>query len=118
MFGAVVGFFMLIFGVFFFATATKDGDAPGPVIAFVAIWLLICLAGIVYNLINATSGVPDRIIEVSEEESGQSPANATDAVPPLRPTADRLRELDNLMAAKLISDAEYQAKRQDLLSQL
>ena len=102
---AVVGVFMLIFALAFFSQAKS---APGPVVAFLVVWVLAAIGGIIYHLVNATraGGVPTEIIE-SDSDSDSSNS-----------TADRLRELEDLRSRKLISDSEYETKRQKILNEL
>src|SRR5262245_11902436 len=91
---AVVGVFMLIFGRVFFA---KAKDAPGPVVAFLVVWVLAVIGAIIYHLVNATQpgGVPTEIIE-SDSDSHASSS-----------TGDRLQELEDLRSRNLISESEY-----------
>ncbi len=102
---AVVGVFMLIFALVFFSQAK---NVPGPVAAFLVVWVLAVIGGIIYHLLNATQpkGVPTQIIE---SDSDSSASNST---------AERLQELEDLRSRKLISDAEYETKRQKILNEL
>jgi ABC-type multidrug transport system fused ATPase/permease subunit len=103
---AAVGLvFMLIFGISFFSQAKA---APGPVIAFMVVWVALLVAGIIYHIANATSpgGVPTQIIE------------SEDDVPQSKSTAERLQDLEDLRNRKLVTDAEYAAKRQDILREV
>jgi protein-S-isoprenylcysteine O-methyltransferase Ste14 len=102
---AVVGVLILIFGIVFFSQAK---DMPGPIVAFLVVWVLAAIGGIIYHLLNATQpgGVPTQIIE---SESGGAASGST---------AERLQELEDLRSRKLISDAEYETKRQKILNEL
>ncbi len=102
---AVVGVFMLIFALVFFSQAKAP---PGPVIAFLVVWVVVLIGIIVYHLINAAKpgGVPTEIIE-GEDDVAQS-----------KSTAERLQELEDLRSRKLVSDSEYEAKRQDILREV
>jgi hypothetical protein len=66
------------------------------------------IGGIIYHLVNAArpGGVPTQIIE-SDSDSDVSGR-----------TADRLQELEDLRSRKLISEMEYQTKRQKVLNEL
>ena len=62
---ALVGVFMLIFALIFFSHVKA---APGPA-AFVVVWVIAVIGGIIYHLVNATRprGVPTQIIESDSE---------------------------------------------------
>jgi hypothetical protein len=102
---ALVGVFMLIFSLVSFSHVEA---APGPAVAFVVVWVMAVIGGIIYHLVNATrpGGVPTQIIE-SDSDSDVSGS-----------TADRLQELEDLRSRKLISEMEYQTKRQKVLNEL
>jgi len=102
---AVMGGIMLIFAFVFFS---QVNDVPGPAAAFLVAWVLAAIGGIIYHLLNATrpKGVPTQIIE----SDGECAASNS--------TADRLQELEDLRSRKLISDAEYATKRQQILNEL
>ncbi len=104
---AAVGIFMVLFvGVLALFPGSKSVMIP----LFFVVWVLVAAGVIAYHWTNATrrGGVPTNIIE-SEEDAGD--------VPP-RPAADRLQELEDLRARQLISEPEYQAKRQEILREL
>lgn len=102
---AVIGVFMLIFAFTFFS---KVADVPGPAMLFMAVWVLALIGIIIYHIVNATrpGGVPTQIIETEERNV------------PSNNTAARLQELENLRSQKLVSDAEYESKRQEILKGL
>ena len=102
---AVVGVLILFFGIAFISQAK---DAPGPAVAFMVVWVLAAICGIIYHVLNATQpeGLPTQIIE-SESDGAASGS-----------TAERLQELEDLRSRKLISDAEYETKRQKILNEL
>ncbi|MDB6064189.1 MAG: hypothetical protein JWR26_397 [Pedosphaera sp.] len=108
---AIVGIIMVIFviGFIFTVGATSSGaKVPPAIILFVILWILLAIIGICYHLINAMSdSAPATTIIESE-----------DGLPQPRTAADRLRELDDLRAKKLVSDSEYEAKRQVILKEL
>ena len=103
--GAAVGIFMLIFGIAFFSKVEK---MPGPAILFAVVWFAGLIGIIGYHIANASRprGVPTQIIETESE------------IPESKSATERLRELEDLRANKLISDAEYDTKRQKILNDL
>jgi hypothetical protein len=102
---AVVGVFMLIFAIAMFSQIKA---APGPVVIFLVVWVLALIGIIGYHFVNATRprGVPTEIIE------------GEDDLPQSRSSAERLQELEDLRRRQLVSEAEYQSKRQDILRQV
>jgi hypothetical protein len=99
---AVVGVFMLIFGIAVFSQAE---GLRGPAMIFLVVWVIAAIGIVVYHIANATrpSGVPTEIIE-GEDDAAEA-----------KPAAQRLQELEDLRSRKLISDTEYEAKRQEIL---
>jgi len=99
---ALVGVIMLIFAIVFFSQAKT---APGPVVAFLVVWVVAVIGIIIYHVANATKpgGVPTEVIE-GEDDDAQA-----------KSSAERLQELEDLRSRKLISDSEYESKRQDIL---
>lgn len=107
----------------FLASCTEDIDSAQ---SAAALWLglaavvflaLAIVAGIRYQA-RVTSGL---LRQMQGGAPGQMPARPghAPAFPPAGPTvAHRLEELTRLHQQGLITDAEYQAKRQDILSQL
>lgn len=104
---AVVGLFMLIFAISFFSSVPNH-RGNGPMSLFLAVWFVGVVGVIVYHIMNATrtGGVPTEIIE--SEDGDAAPKSAT----------QRLQELEDLRSRKLISEAEYESKRQEVLKQL
>jgi hypothetical protein len=104
-FAAVVGVFVLIFAIVFFSQAE---NTPGSVAIFLVVWVMALIGGIIYHILNAPrpKGVPTAIIE---SESDSSASNSA---------VERLQELEDLRNRKLISDAEYETKRQMILNEL
>lgn len=99
-FSAAVGIGMLVCVALFFVSPAVAG------IAFVALWLLVMVGLIIYHLSNATSGrgVPHTRFEM-QGQAGQSDQAA------------RLRDLEKLRQDGLISEAEYRAKRTDIMGE-
>jgi hypothetical protein len=102
---AVVGVFVLILAIIFLSQVK---NTPGPMLLFLAVWFVLLIGGIGYHLMNAArpGGVPTQIIEGEDEVSGQ------------KSSSERLQELEDLRTRKLISDTEYEIKRQEILKQL
>jgi len=105
-FGAIVGVAMLFFAIAFF---TKTGAPPAPVAMFLVVWVLVLIGIIVYHVVNATrpGGVPTKIFESSDDGAVES-----------KSIAARLEELESLRSQQLVSDAEYEAKRREILGEL
>ena len=97
---------MLIFALIFFSQI-HDAPMPGPVMAFLGVWFLVLICIIGYHVINAASasGLPTTIVE-SEDH------NPTESI------STRLKELEELRSSKLVTDAEYATKRQEILKGL
>ena len=105
-FGAIVGIAMLIFAIGFF---TQTGAPPAPVAMFMAVWVLALIGIIIYHVVNATrpGGVPTKIFESREDGAVES-----------KSIAARLEELESLRSRQLVSDAEYETKRREILGEL
>jgi hypothetical protein len=106
--GLVVGVFMLIFGIVFLANiASHENKLPGPVIAFMIVWFVVLIGIMAYHASNAfgKKGMPTTIIEAEDTTDSQSPS-------------DRLRQLEDLRQKNLITETEYQSKRQEIVSKL
>lgn len=103
---AFIGVFMLIFALAFFS---KAGTGGGFISLFLVVWVLAVIAVIIYHVTNAVrpGGVPNNIIE-SEDDASPAPKSS----------AERLRDLEELRNCKLISDAEYERKRQEILNEV
>ncbi len=102
---AVVGVFMLIFAIVFFSQAKAP---PGVFAIFLFVWVVALIGIIIYHVLNATrpDGVPTEIIEGEDDVSAP------------KSSVERLQELDDLRSRKLITDAEYAAKRQEILKEV
>ena len=102
---AVVGVFMLIFAIVFI---TQEKALPAVAVVFFVVWFVALIGIILYHVLNATrsGGVPTEIIESEGDASAA------------KSSAERLRELEDLRSRKLISEAEYEAKRQEILKEV
>ena len=101
---------MLIFGLAFFSQA----KSPPPIFGlFLFVWFAAVIGAIIYHVVNATrpGGVPTQIIETDDDVS-QTPA------PKAKSSSERLQELQDLHNRKLISDTEYETKRQEILREV
>ena len=98
---AVVGVGMLV-TVTLFAFATGVGVA-----AFLALWVLVVVSIVGYHIRNATSdrGVPHTQVDFTAHHDA----------PPAADFADRLRELEKLRQDGLITEDEYQRKRDEIM---
>ena len=81
---------------------------------FLVMWVVALVGVIIYHVTNATrpDGVPTSIIDADAESKDE------DNVSPRKSSAERLKELENLRTQNLISDAEYETKRQEILRQI
>ena len=105
--GAVVGLFMIFFGIGFTRQmwAAKD-NPPLFVKAFPIVWTCIAASICIYHLTNLIRrrGVADRIVETDQSDSA------------LSRTEQRLKELSDLRAKSLITEEEYQQRRTAILN--
>ncbi len=107
--GLVVAVAMLIFGIVFFSAVTKDsGSERGPVTAFMIVWFLVLGIIIVYGLYNLTSRKGVVEIETGPEAPDAPETGDFDA---------RLRKLDGLRKDGLVTEEEYQAKRNAIMTE-
>jgi len=113
--GAIVGFFMMIFGIVFFATVSQEStfDDGGQIIsAFFILFILTALCITVFYAWNFFSDKGVSVFDVNIE------SDSTTAPPPADDAATRLRQLDKLKSEGLINDEEYTRKREDILKGL
>lgn len=111
---AVVGILMIIFVVANVAPKVKPdptpfghpkADSTGEV--FMVVWIMIAICIVGYHVLNAIGGAPPtEVIESVDEEK------------PARSVEDRLKELAELRSRDLISEAEYETKRQEILKEV
>jgi hypothetical protein len=106
-FGAIGALVFLIGGC-----ALMNSSPVRPPAVFQFIWVAICVAGLANSLYNAVSdsGIASEVIQEEVIEDNNSPRE------PARDTASMLRELESLRAEGLVTEEEYQAKRQAVLS--
>jgi len=102
---AIVGLGMLATVVMFFVSPLAG------VSAFVVLWVVALLAIIGFHVANAVSprGVDHTRMNFEVTSSGSSTGE--------KPHAARLRELEQLRKDGIVSDAEYQSKRADILNE-
>jgi hypothetical protein len=102
---------MLVLGAMLLANVSQNHgfEQPGGNFAlyFMAFWLGLVVVGIVYNLRNVVSGniPPTEVIDVIEEDDEGD-------------LAQKLRQIRDLRNEGLITESEYQKKRQSLLDRL
>ncbi|MCX6239035.1 MAG: SHOCT domain-containing protein [Bacteroidia bacterium] len=114
--GLVVGIIaaaaMLVFGIFFFAVLTEEGAGIGQVFMIFWIFMVLVIGGYyTYSLINydknSDAGVGG-VIEMDNASNIREIETSFD---------DKLRKLENLRKEGLINDAEFAAKRQEIMEQ-
>ena len=99
--GAIIGAVILLTGI----GVMSQAPAFHP---FFILWILVGVFVVGYHIVNAVSGrAPATTIIESEDEPAES-----------RPASDRLRELEELRAQRLVSESEYEAKRQEILKEV
>jgi len=101
----IAGVGMIAFGIYFLA---QTGGHP-----FIIVWLLVAAGITIYHAVNAFGGKKIHT-EVIDYEDVDDP---TEPPPPTRP-ADRLRDLQKLRDDGLITEAEFERKRREILREL
>ena len=106
-FGAIGALVFLVGGC-----ALMNSSPIRPPAVFQFIWVAICLAGLANSLYNAVSdtGIASEVIEEEIVEDNRPPRE------PARDTASLLRELESLRAEGLVTEDEFQARREAVLS--
>jgi hypothetical protein len=99
----VVSLFLPLGPVFVFVA---EGDARPFVALFALIWVAACIAILIYSA-KTLKLVKAGKIEIAELGDGDQPRDSA--------FAQRLRDLDALKKEGLVSDAEYQTKREQIL---
>ena len=102
-FGGIVGIIFTCIGLFVAIPAAG---------AFGVLWTLIALAMTVYQFAMAAGKVSAGSWSIEEEDEGR------DGAPGGKSAQDRLTELQNLYDRRLITQEEYEAKRQEILKDL
>jgi hypothetical protein len=113
--GAVVLVFFFIFGLGMLSESTKDSGFGGPppiFVGFILFWLFAVFMGFIYHLKNATSDEVPPTNVVEYEIDSPNPLTPSQSV------ADQLRELEQLRRENLITQAEFEAKRREILNRL
>jgi hypothetical protein len=119
----VMGIVFLIFGVVFISGNLSGAEeGRGPMLFFMFIWVIGCLAIIVYSIINLQSFKGRKpglmSLEIVEMEKGD-----TDGIQPAAgPEAGldfetKLRKLEALRRDGILSEDEYRRKKQEILEQ-
>ena len=105
--GALVGLFMIFFGIGFTRQMwTAKDNPPLFVKAFPIVWTCIAASICIYHVTNLIRqrGVADRVVDTDDSDS------------PLSRTEHRLKELSGLRAKSLITEEEYQQRRAAILN--
>ena len=118
--GIVIAILFLAFGVGFLAVVFNETPDSEPmlrllIVGFGLIWVVACIAIMSVNirLLRASrNAAPDTLLTIEETAESESPTNATGA-----DFEDRLRKVESLRRDGLISEAEYQRKRDGILSE-
>ena len=87
-------------------------------VAFGVIWCLICAALIISSAYLAFGGTKHISPEVYIEDEEGPAANAPESPAPGGSIETRLERLNSLREKGLITDAEYEKKRQEILAEL
>lgn len=87
-------------------------------VAFGVIWCLICAALIISSAYLAFGGTKHISPEVYIEDEEVPAANAPESPAPGGSIETRLERLNSLREKGLITDAEYEKKRQEILAEL
>ena len=113
--GAIVSFFMMIFGIVFFVVLSKEedfSDSEGILIpVFFILFILVTLFITVFNAWNFFSKKGVSVYEVNSEGdfNGLQVGNDIET---------RLKQLEKLKVDGLISNEEYTQKREEILKKL
>ncbi len=107
--GVVMGALFLVFGCAMFVLIGQDEGVEMPVLLLFGIfWVLVCLGLIVFSALNIKkSGMA--MIRVENEPDPAGPA------PSREEPMDRLRKLEGLRKDGLISAAEFEVKREEIM---
>jgi Zn-dependent protease with chaperone function len=107
--GLVAAAAMLIFGIFFLGAVLKDtGGEPGPAIAFMIVWFVVLGIIIAFGIYNLTSRKGVIEVEAGPEDAGLTAGPDFD---------EKLRKLEALKKDGLVTDEEYRAKRDEIMSE-
>lgn len=127
----IMAIIFLILGVVFMGLVQDEaGEATTFLTIFMVIWIAVCLGGIIYSMVNLSSLKKSKtgatalnVFDVEEkdmspENSGSKEAVFKEAHPENKSDFGvRLRELESLKKEKLITEEEYQRKRQEILDE-
>ena len=109
-FGAVVGVLMIVVALSTFLPVLSMGGS-GPIGLFLLVWVLVAVGAVGMNLYRAFGGKyvgPEISIEDEAGPEGEGPSS---------PQA-RLEQLQSLYDRRLITQEEYEQKRQEILKEL
>ena len=118
-FAAATGIGMLIWGITAFSDmggpsglpAGHPGAGPGDGMftGFIVLWVVVGLGIVGYHVMNSVGKAPPTEVVEVVEEVGRAPGGAPTSV------EARLRALDDLYDKALVSPAEYERKRGEIL---
>ncbi|GAQ94702.1 short C-terminal domain-containing protein [Thermodesulfovibrio aggregans] len=115
-FASKITIVMLIIFLFFGVAIMADAPDETPFAFFRIIWIIACLAGIVYSIKNLST--------YSDSKKKNIPITATDVVeideseiPEGMDFEKKLRKLEALRKDGLITDEEYRQKRKEIMDE-
>ncbi|MEM9280526.1 MAG: SHOCT domain-containing protein [Verrucomicrobiota bacterium] len=132
--GAVVGVFVVIFGIFWtvmVSSQTRDSPFPGVGVIFSlfgVVFVIMAIVGVIYNARNATSRNRFSSFDITSSEEEPDPLNerfgsqqAADSgsqETSSETISARLSKIESLKEKGLISDEEYLEQRERILSEI
>ena len=117
----IMSIIFLIFGLVLMGSNMGEaGEARGGMSFFLIIWVGACLGGVIYSLINLSSFGKSKpnpaAMEVLEVEK-ENPECIEEPAKEKPDFAAKLRELEALKKEGLLTEEEYQRKRQEILDE-
>jgi hypothetical protein len=93
-----------------------SSQIPSAPFAFQMLWVIACLAGLGMSLFNllSESGLPEQVIEENFAPTNGDIGMASSST--AADSATLLRELESLRRENLVSEREYQSRREKILS--
>ncbi|MEM9414425.1 MAG: SHOCT domain-containing protein [Planctomycetota bacterium] len=102
-------------GVLGVALVAFTGGPQAALPCFIVLFVLMAVGGVMYHLANAFSEDGVNTEEFDFRVSGDTPDHSLQDKQNAPDFADRLRDLEQLRADGLIDEAEYQAKRRQIM---
>lgn len=106
------------------AARGSGGDGTGFFMAFLVIWIIVCLGGIIYSMVNLASfkGAKNKpsalaidVVEMENEDESRSAVSSLGGES--MDFEAKLRKLEALRKDGILSEEEYQRKRKEILDQ-